>query len=69
MMSLVSSRLLLFWSYPQSRVEAVVKKYSNFVGVPIKLNGEVSLVRYVLSIDHRSGSTAQSPPPLPFCST
>lgn len=25
----------------QARVEAVVKKYSNFVGLPIKLNGEV----------------------------
>lgn len=25
----------------QTRVDQVVKKYSNFVGVPIKLNGEV----------------------------
>lgn len=40
----------------------MVKKYSNFVGVPIKLNGEVSLVRPVFRIDRLSGSTTQFPP-------
>ena len=29
----------------QARVESVIKKYSNFVGVPIKLNGEVMFGR------------------------
>lgn len=44
---LTTSSLCLFWRrvMMQTRVESVIKKYSNFVGVPIKLNGEVMFWR------------------------
>lgn len=45
----------------QARVEEVVQKYSNFVGVPIKLNGEVSMGLMSLS-----GIAFLAPPPATF---
>lgn len=39
-----SNRFCLFcalFRVAQKKVEGIVKKYSNFVGVPIRLNGEV----------------------------